>query len=141
MQSKVIGAKIALFLGARLVVLLRDDKPDIPWPAHWDLPGGGIEPGETPLQCALRELQEETTLELDPGLVTWGRDYGTSSGDLSWFFCAQAPETLAEQLALQQEGQALELWTARQFLEHEKAVPQFKSRLQDVLYGAQSAKF
>ncbi|WP_366141375.1 hypothetical protein [uncultured Shimia sp.] len=35
------GAKLALFVRSRLVTILRDDKPDIPWPAHWDLPGGG----------------------------------------------------------------------------------------------------
>ena len=52
------GAKLALFLGKDLVVILRDDKPDIPYPAHWDLPGGGREGAETPEACALRETYE-----------------------------------------------------------------------------------
>ena len=30
------------------------------WKKHWELPGGAIEPNESPHECAMRELYEET---------------------------------------------------------------------------------
>lgn len=44
--------------GAVLLVL-RDDKPEIPYPGMWDLPGGHVEAGETPDGCIVREMMEE----------------------------------------------------------------------------------
>jgi ADP-ribose pyrophosphatase YjhB (NUDIX family) len=35
------------------VLLLRNDR------AEWELPGGRLEPGETPPQCVVREIAEE----------------------------------------------------------------------------------
>ena len=141
MQDDVIGAKLALFLGDKIVVLQRDDKPGLLWHGFWDLPGGGREGGETPLQCVLRETHEEITLLLDPKVVTWGRPYPTSSGHTSWFFAAWAPEALIDQIVLGDEGQQWMMWTTQQFLDHELSVPQFKPRLQDVLNGVASAEF
>jgi 8-oxo-dGTP pyrophosphatase MutT (NUDIX family) len=48
---------------------------------QWALPGGRMEEGETPETAALRELEEEVGLELDPGAVM-GRldDFVTRSG-------------------------------------------------------------
>jgi mutator protein MutT len=50
-------------------------------PGQWALPGGRIDPGETPEQAALRELREEIGLQLGPEAVI-GRldDFVTHSG-------------------------------------------------------------
>ena len=34
-------------------------------PDRWDLPKGHVDPGETDLECALRELEEETGIRTD----------------------------------------------------------------------------
>ncbi len=42
-----------------VLLLLRDDKPEIPFPNHWDIHGGRIEEGETPELTIRREISEE----------------------------------------------------------------------------------
>ena len=49
----------------RLIIYLRDDKPDIPFPNHWDLIGGHVEQGETPEQALVREVKEEIGIDLE----------------------------------------------------------------------------
>ena len=58
---------------------------------HWDLPKGGIDIGETPLQAALRETVEETGLQLRAtDLVELGRFKYTAKKNLH-LFATQAP--------------------------------------------------
>lgn len=140
MAGRLIGAKLALFVGDRLATLQRDDRPGLLWPGYWDLPGGGIEPGETPLQCALRETKEELSLRIDPDVVRWGRAYGTSSREVSWFFAAHLSPGTEAQIVLGDEGQGWALMSVDAFLAHDGVVPQFKPRLTDYLAGVETDK-
>jgi 8-oxo-dGTP diphosphatase len=58
-----IAAAIAVVLrGERLLLVRRSHKPDA---GRWGFPGGKIEPGETVIAAALRELAEETGVAAD----------------------------------------------------------------------------
>lgn len=54
-------------LAGRFLLHHRDDRPDVVYPGHWAGFGGAVEPGETPEDALVRELFEETGLELSPG--------------------------------------------------------------------------
>jgi len=122
------GAKLALFVGKHLVTILRDDRPDIPWPAHWDLPGGGREGTETGVECVLRETHEELSLLIPDTALTWGRLYERKRLNF-WFFAAQLPEAAATEIQLGTEGRRYELIDPRDYLTRDKAIPQFQERL------------
>jgi 8-oxo-dGTP diphosphatase len=47
-----------------LLLYLRDGKPGIPFPYHWDLIGGHLEEGETPDEALVREVKEEINIDL-----------------------------------------------------------------------------
>ncbi len=48
----------------KLLIYLRDDKPEISFPNHWDLFGGHVEASETPEQALVRELKEELNVDI-----------------------------------------------------------------------------
>ncbi len=61
---RVQGAAIIIKNPDGKVLLNLRDERAIPFPNCWTLPGGRVEVGETPQQAGIRELHEETGLQL-----------------------------------------------------------------------------
>ena len=49
----------------QILLFLRDNLPNLPYPNMWDIPGGHVEKFESPEQCIIREMKEEINLILD----------------------------------------------------------------------------
>ena len=120
------GAKVALFLGDRLLILRRDDDPAIPWPDHWDFPGGGREGAETPFETVARETREEVGLELSPGDLLFERRDGPV-----WFFVARLPAEAEHRIVFGDEGQCWRLASLDEVLAMDRVAGRLQARLAD----------
>jgi 8-oxo-dGTP pyrophosphatase MutT (NUDIX family) len=60
------AARIMLVDAAGRVLLFRGTDPGRPGSRYWFTPGGGLDPDETLVEGAIRELREETGLEVTP---------------------------------------------------------------------------
>lgn len=136
-EDDFTGAKLALFHGGQLVVYKRDDKPGIPYPGCWDFPGGGREGGESPAQCALRELEEEFGLRLGEQRIEWQRRYPATHGPApwAWFLVARLQQAEFEAIRFGDEGQYWRLMLVSEYLAEEQAVGYLQERLRHFLAG------
>ncbi|MEU9137611.1 (deoxy)nucleoside triphosphate pyrophosphohydrolase [Streptomyces sp. NPDC048404] len=57
MTERIVVVAGALVRGGRLLAARRSAPPDLA--GRWELPGGKVEPGETPEHALVRELREE----------------------------------------------------------------------------------
>jgi 8-oxo-dGTP pyrophosphatase MutT (NUDIX family) len=89
------AARVAVLDEGGSIFLFRYDNEEVG--LHWAMPGGGMNPGETPVQAARRELQEETGwTDIEPGieLWRWEHDYtrnGVPVRQLERVFCGSGP--------------------------------------------------
>ena len=64
MTERIVVVGAALFDGDRLLAARRSAPPELA--GSWELPGGKVEPGETPEAALVRELREELGVDADP---------------------------------------------------------------------------
>ncbi len=116
----VVATALLFDKNNKLLIYLRDNKPSIPYPNHWDLFGGFLEDGETPEQALKREIYEE--LRARPTDISFYRKFVTRGGDsqpnTKHVYVAHLSE-IASELVLQegQELRAIDLddWTSYHF--------------------------
>ncbi|WP_436525910.1 NUDIX hydrolase [Actinoplanes sp. HUAS TT8] len=101
---KLIACTFLVAADGSLLLQLRDDQAPA-YPNVWGLPGGAIEPGETPVEAAARELLEETGLRADGELLLFERQELPAEGRIKHYFhgrttAAQADVILGEGAAM-----------------------------------------
>ena len=137
-QFDFTGCKIALICNGQILTILRDDKPTIPWPNLWDLPGGGREGNESPFECATREVYEELGIHLDEDCLLWSKIYPSVifKDKQSVFMVGQLSQDQFDSITFGDEGQAYKLMNIEEFLTSSQVVPQLQGRLRDYLEGS-----
>ncbi len=128
MNTEFTGAKMALYIGDRLAVILRDDIPGLPYRGQWDLPGGGREGRETPEACVRRECREELGLDVPETALIWRYSF-VVEGQRRWFFVAQLPTEAAADVVFGNEGQRWMLMQETDFLKHPNGITFLQDRV------------
>ena len=129
------GCKIALICDGRILTILRDDKPTIPWPNLWELPGGGREGDESPFECVAREVYEELSIQLLKDDIVWSWIYPSmlDENKNSVFLVGKLTQEQFDSIVFGDEGQAYKLMPIEEFLDSKQAVPQLQGRLREYL--------
>ena len=130
-----VGAKLALILADRVLCYLRDDFAGLPFPGHWDLPGGGREGAETPEACVLRELEEEFGLCLGQDRLIWRHAFPSwhRRGGQAVFFGGRIRAEEVAAIQFGSEGQRWEMMPVEAFTGHPMAVPYLRDRVGEML--------
>jgi len=129
------GAKIALIHDDHILVYERDNFPHIRYPGLIDLPGGGREDAETPLECLTREVLEEFGIELNTTDILWGNTYDNPlyCNELNVFFGGVITPHTVSLIKFGDEGHSWRMMELSAFFAHPDVVPTFKDRTNDYL--------
>ena len=103
------GAKAFVIHNKKLLLILRDDKPDIPSPNKWSLPGGAVEKNETILEAIKRELQEEINI-IPKNIIYLGKQNCEDRSKVFRYF-AKLTKNEFQNIKLGNEGQKLDFFS------------------------------
>lgn len=100
----------------QVLLFLRDDKPGLPYHNRWDVPGGHVEPDETPEECIVREMKEEMNIDLEDFHFLCRKEFTDRTEYTFW----KEIELKIEEINLM-EGQRLKWFTQDEAAETELA--------------------
>ena len=126
-NKSTVGCAILIRDGA---VLVLKRGPTAPWkPNTWNLPGGTADAGETPLECAQRELEEEAGIkaELNPTQIFHHEDDGWT---ISYFVAYDDSEKIPE---LDFENTEYAFVTVGELDQYDWAIPQIAEAIKRAL--------
>ena len=121
--------RVLLVDGDQRLLLFRDSDPGLePVPVFWITPGGGVDPGESDLAAAVREIAEETGLAIDESdlvgplatraVVHGYSDVVTTQDELFWFVrCAAFEVSTAGHTEVELATMTAHRWWTRAELE------------------------
>ncbi|MDA1337330.1 MAG: NUDIX domain-containing protein [bacterium] len=102
-----------------ILLLLRDDNPNIAYPNQWDLIGGFVNGAETVEQALKRELKEETDYNVEEVKeVTYWKEYSGAKTDSepNKKFIYKGTILSPEKIQLGDEGQELRFFSHKEIL-------------------------
>ncbi len=136
-ESTFQGVKVALINNGKVLTILRDNKPNIPYPNMWDLAGGGREKEESPYETMRREVKEELNIDIPESNVVWVKYYDsiTKPGKISVFMVADIDDFQIENIKFGDEGQGYKMVSFKDFLDDKNVIEQLKNRFSDYIKG------
>ena len=128
------GVKVAVLVGDKLLMHLRDDKPGLFNANMWDFPGGGREGSETPEACAIREIKEEFGIDITPEAFVWKNEYPAKKdpNQRAIFMVAKVSKDVIKNVHLT-EGQRWDLFDQENFFQGKDVIEALKVRFSDYL--------
>lgn len=130
-----IGVKIALIKDDELLVIQRDDKPNLRFAGLWDFAGGSREDTETPFECMAREVQEELGIDIERNSIVWEKVH-PAMHDASldaYFMVSHITDEQIASIIFGDEGQGWKMMSIDDFMTSNEVVEPLKGRLTDYL--------
>ena len=111
-MKKSAGALITY--DKKVLMLLRDNDPNIPDPDCWQLIGGNLEVNETPIEALIREIEEESNLKISKDEPIKIGEIIVPEKQQYFLYWIKLSEEKIEDIKLGNEGQKIDFFSIQE---------------------------